>query len=980
MTIVDFRTAPAHRRIVSPRWLILCAVLAACSPATPEAPSEAPPVSQTQPLTGTPELSPEFAVNPAASNPTHQEGAVVAAGNGLYLVVWMDTSDTHSPDIYGVRIRASDGERLDTSPLLIGTGSTTQYQPAVAFDGVNFLVVWTDIRSVPAIYGARVRASDGVVLDTSPFLISRTPMGPYQLPQFSPAVAFDGTYYLVTWHGNYYENGPVSTGVQSIRVRTDGTFIDASSALLARDGSNSRVAYVDGIYLVAWQKNQNVEAMRIRANSMTRLDTTPISLAATSGNENSPAVAGQNGEFLAVWIGADNALWGRRLNAETGAKLGSADFSVGPAALAPPEVTFDGENYRVLWQATREGARKVLTTRVARDGTVAADTELLLADPSSAQALRGGIAAAGSNLYLAAYTAYDTALSKSRGRFRLVTEGPSNVSPELAVSLAPTGTQHLETAAAAGNDLYLVVWSEVNSTSGNRPDILGVRVRATDGALLDATPLRIGTSVPSADLSPAVAFDGTNFLVVWEGIDAVPLIFGARVRASDGAVLDATPLLISRPAVGASVGLPQLHPAVAFDGTNYVVAWQGLWYTSDSVDSGVQAIRVRPDGTFLDTNATIVGPGGSDARVASTNGISLVAWTQNTDVQAARLNGATGQLLDASPLSVAATSAWEVNPAVAAHNGEFLVAWTSGADLRARLLRASDGALLGTSDFLVGPSVQAPADATFDGQDYRISWQATRSGGRTLVSTRVSAQGVVDADAELSLSRVHTSAGTYRGNIAAVSPGQLLVSYSQFDAMVQKTRARARRVSDPRLGSVPQMPETCSEAGAPILVLTASSPLTLECGSGPYIEPGARAVDACGNAIEVHAYNTGADSSGPGPNLRYEGTYSVSYAAWDALGQTVTATREVIVDDRRPPTLTLLGDAHMTHTCGSQWQEPGWRATDECYANVSAQVQRTGEVNGWAAGTYTVTYSLTDAGGNSATPITRTVDVVNCPW
>ncbi|HZH13908.1 MAG TPA: hypothetical protein VE057_06065 [Archangium sp.] len=27
-----------------------------------------------------------------------------------------------------------------------------------------------------------------------------------------------------------------------------------------------------------------------------------------------------------------------------------------------------------------------------------------------------------------------------------------------------------------------------------------------------------------------------------------------------------------------------------------------------------------------------------------------------------------------------------------------------------------------------------------------------------------------------------------------------------------------------------------------------------------------------------------------------------------------------------------------------------------------------------------MTYSLTDSGGNSATPVTRTVDVVNCPW
>lgn len=39
-----------------------------------------------------------------------------------------------------------------------------------------------------------------------------------------------------------------------------------------------------------------------------------------------------------------------------------------------------------------------------------------------------------------------------------------------------------------------------------------------------------------------------------------------------------------------------------------------------------------------------------------------------------------------------------------------------------------------------------------------------------------------------------------------------------------------------------------------------------------------------------------------------------------------------------------------------------------------------GYVNGWVAGTYTVVYTLTDSGGNSAPTLTRTVQVVNCPW
>lgn len=86
------------------------------------------------------------------------------------------------------------------------------------------------------------------------------------------------------------------------------------------------------------------------------------------------------------------------------------------------------------------------------------------------------------------------------------------------------------------------------------------------------------------------------------------------------------------------------------------------------------------------------------------------------------------------------------------------------------------------------------------------------------------------------------------------------------------------------------------------------------------------------------------------------------------------------MNDQTAPTLTLIGPATMTHTCGSQWVDPGVQATDACYGNLTPQVWHTGEVNGWAVGTYTVTYTLTDSGGNSAPPLTRTVNVVNCPW
>ncbi len=175
------------------------------------------------------------------------------------------------------------------------------------------------------------------------------------------------------------------------------------------------------------------------------------------------------------------------------------------------------------------------------------------------------------------------------------------------------------------------------------------------------------------------------------------------------------------------------------------------------------------------------------------------------------------------------------------------------------------------------------------------------------------------------------------------------------------------------------------------LTLLGSQEMTLECGVDTWTDPGAVATEWC-SMVEVQKYNSGDDDEdgvpgsedpddyGPGPGTSAEGSYSVQYIAWNAAGTTVSAIRTVHVNDSRAPTLALKGDAQMTHTCGSGWVDPGVEAMDACYGDVSPTVVPTGYVNGWVAGTYTETYTLTDSGGNSAPPVTRTVNVVSCPW
>lgn len=79
-------------------------------------------------------------------------------------------------------------------------------------------------------------------------------------------------------------------------------------------------------------------------------------------------------------------------------------------------------------------------------------------------------------------------------------------------------------------------------------------------------------------------------------------------------------------------------------------------------------------------------------------------------------------------------------------------------------------------------------------------------------------------------------------------------------------------------------------------------------------------------------------------------------------------------EDTTAPVITLNGDAAMTISLNSTFSDPGATATDDEDGDITPTVS--GTVNKDLTGTYTLTYSATDAAGNVAEE-TRTVTVVN---
>jgi hypothetical protein len=148
--------------------------------------------------------------------------------------------------------------------------------------------------------------------------------------------------------------------------------------------------------------------------------------------------------------------------------------------------------------------------------------------------------------------------------------------------------------------------------------------------------------------------------------------------------------------------------------------------------------------------------------------------------------------------------------------------------------------------------------------------------------------------------------------------------------------------------------------------LVGSATQTVECHTS-FVDGGATASDLCAGALPV--------TTSGSVNVNLVGSYTLHYTATDPSGNVGSTTRTVNVVDTIPPVLTLLGTNPMTIQCDSAFVDPGATASDTCAGNLTGAIVVTGIVNANAAGSYTLTYSVSD--GYNLTSLTRTVLVVD---
>lgn len=231
-----------------------------------------------------------------------------------------------------------------------------QLDPDVAFDGHNYLVVWSEDRSPDGggkdIYGARV-TPDGTVLDVPAMRIGHAATGDAVLP----TVAAGDERFLVTW-----VEEAAGGSVKGARVNWQGILLDsppldiASGVAASVDdfGEAPDIAYGGGVFMVVTATRDGLFTTLVDALAPAG-NLTPVELDTDEGMKTA-AVTFLARSFLIVWTKAStqNALFRRYIGVDgVGMYGGSGSIVYYPdMQLSNLHLAFDGENALLVWRRT----------------------------------------------------------------------------------------------------------------------------------------------------------------------------------------------------------------------------------------------------------------------------------------------------------------------------------------------------------------------------------------------------------------------------------------------------------------------------------------------------------------------------------------------------------------------------------------------------------------------------------------------------
>jgi hypothetical protein len=616
---------------------------------------------------------------PIATSVGSNQPFIASANGGGFIIVWaVSYVDIYqAAGVYAIRLDAN-GTQLDPEPVKIVTNQTNIQAPTAAFDGTNWLLTWHRYAGGTTGYdiaGARL-GKTGPVLDAAPIEISKEIDS-----EFYPVVVFDGADYFVTWRSY--------TSVFGRKVGKDGKAQGARITLATSPTStlyNHHAAFDGTRHVVTWSTYGNGQDIYVRRfdKQGAPLDAADVAVAIDANYDDRPRVAFDGTNFL-ITFARSGILTGLRMTPAGGFLDAPITLSSGTGSYYDYALASDGLGSLVVnGEYTGAAGYDVKAVKIAK--VPAAGVAPVIVSKAANSETDPSVASSGASNYAVWVDSRDAQPGLWGARL------DANAQPQPAIKLVsdPKYSQLSRPRITSDGTGYLVVFSTYDSTLGH-PSVSGLRLDATgalSGGLFELTPINPNIYEYG---EPDVAFDGTNYLVVWQQRSNDGRgIAGVRLPKAAAAPIDKEPLRLS----AISNDEQRLSPAVAFDGTNYFVTWTTSRPTASSIQvTHVYGTRVTKEGSPLDGETAIC-----DAfllqrapRVAADRkrGGFFVAWEDfRTALEAADIYGArispTGANLDGTSGMKIATGTHDESRPHVAHAGDdanWVVAWR---DLRSK--------------------------------------------------------------------------------------------------------------------------------------------------------------------------------------------------------------------------------------------------------------------------------------------------------
>ncbi|WP_164011435.1 hypothetical protein [Pyxidicoccus trucidator] len=512
-------------------------------------------------------VTPEGAVTDplglAVSPPSVSAGQPAAAFDGTrFWVAWVGQSAVNV-----TRVNA-DGTLQDPTGIRVYNQGYSFNMPNIACGDVC-TVVWLDDDQYRADVEAARIGLDGTLLNGfgSSHYLGISPSGVLSGTLKRPGIAATGSSTLFTWAGSqpFQLTGGRGNDVYSRRLYSDGGWQDPVSlrvSLSADPQFSPAVAFNGTHYLAVWAGERDGGSVDLYG---ARFDTSgaqlgpaePISSA--PGDQRAPALTSNGSDFFAVWEDARAGtldIYGARVSA-SGQVLDpqGIPISTTSGSQSEPAVSFDGTHYIVTWQDLRSeannSAQDIYAARVTQQGAVRDPAGLAVATGGRLQYAPDVDSARDAGVSLIVWHeegagSWDTT-DVQAGRF-LATDG--GLGPRLALADAgAAGSPQVAFVRGA----WLVTWDGYGYRSTN-----GTLFRSGvhGGRLLSATaggtaPFSLAPTVPQPLHIRATELlsDGDNALAVWISDDPyTPSRYElwASYISPEGTVLTPTPRLLSQ--------------------------------------------------------------------------------------------------------------------------------------------------------------------------------------------------------------------------------------------------------------------------------------------------------------------------------------------------------------------------------------------------------------------------------------------------